>query len=182
MTLRLMLLRHAKSDRPDGVADERRPLGARGRRDSPRMGRHIVRKGLLPDLALVSTAYRAQETWQAVSSAFDRRVPVRNEPRLYEATSRGLFELVKETKPEIASLLLVGHNPGLHEFALALIGAGDRQDLARLRDGLPTAGLVIIDLEVGTWSALATGLGILKGFETPGRIAGCRPVEGNRGV
>jgi phosphohistidine phosphatase len=170
MTLRVMLLRHAKSDRPDGVADERRPLAARGRRDSPWMGRQIMRKGLLPDLALVSTACRAQETWQAVSSAFDRRVPARNEPRLYEATSRGLFELVKETGPEIASLLLVGHNPGLHEFALALIGSGDRQDLARLRDGLPTAGLVIIDLAVDTWSALATGRGILQGFETPGRI------------
>jgi len=167
MTRRLMLFRHAKSDHPVGVDDERRPLAERGRRDSARMGRHIARKGLLPDLALVSTARRADETWQAASSAFGRRVPVRNEARLYNASPRGLLELSKETEPEVGSLLLVGHNPGLHEFALALVGSGDAEDRARLRKGLPTAGLVIIDFEVGDWSALARGLGILKGFETP---------------
>jgi len=170
MTLRLMLLRHAKSDHPAGVADEGRPLAERGRRDSTRMGQHIVRKGLLPDLALVSTARRADETWRAASCAFDQHAPARNEPRLYEASSRELLELVNETKPEIGSLLLVGHNPGLHEFALALVGNGDPDDRARLRNGLPTTGLVIIDFDVDTWSALAKGLGTLRGFETPDQL------------
>ncbi|WP_204322083.1 histidine phosphatase family protein, partial [Streptococcus pneumoniae] len=60
---RLILLRHAKSDWPEGVADHERPLNGRGRRAAPLMGEAMVERGYVPERALVSSAKRTQETW-----------------------------------------------------------------------------------------------------------------------
>src|ERR1700710_274986 len=71
---RLILLRHAKSDRPAGVADRERPLNDRGRRAAAAVGAHLAREGFRPDLDLVSAAARTRETWAAV------RAPPRPSP------------------------------------------------------------------------------------------------------
>ncbi|WP_269497947.1 SixA phosphatase family protein [Castellaniella sp. S9] len=168
---RLMLLRHAKSDWPDGVDDHDRPLLAgRGRQAGALMGTYMAKEGLVPDLALVSTARRAQETWALAGLAFVPPVARRDEPRIYEAAVGSLFEVVREADAQVRTLLLVGHNPGLHGLALTLVGAGGAEDLALLRAKYPTAGLAVIDFGVGGWDRLRPATGTLERFVTPRSI------------
>jgi len=165
--LRLMLLRHAKADRPEGVADRDRPLAGRGRKDSRELGALMVREGLLPDLALVSLARRTAETWDLVASAFARPIPLRSEPRLYDATPTAMLEVLKEVDRDVRNVVVVGHNPGLHLLARHLIGKGDPAMRARLGEGLPTAGLLVIDFDIGDWNEVDFGRGALIRFDAP---------------
>src|SRR3712207_3973487 len=111
---RLMLLRHAKAAPPDGMADIDRPLAERGRQALPHVAAHLADEQLFPDLALVSTARRARETWDAVAPRLGD-VPVRFEPRIYEAPPERLLAVVRNVEPEVRTLLMVGHNPGVED-------------------------------------------------------------------
>lgn len=164
--LRLLLLRHAKSARPDGVADIDRPLATRGREASPRMGAYLAAEGLAPDLALVSSARRTRETWELAGPPLGA-VPMRVEPRIYEAPSGRLLTVVQEVEAPVRTLLLVGHNPGFEDLARQLAGRGDRDALARLGQKYPTAALAVIDFPVENWVEVASGSGRLERFVTP---------------
>src|SRR5882757_3835735 len=106
--LRLMLLRHAKSDwsRP-GMPDRDRPLNARGREAAPRMAAHISSRDLVPQRALVSVAVRTQETWKLITPFFPRKPETIFERRLYEATPHVILSVIKETPDSISSLLVL---------------------------------------------------------------------------
>ena len=163
---RLLLLRHAKSAWPDGTADVDRPLAERGRNAAPRMGAYIADEGLAPDLALVSPARRARETWDLASPRLGD-VPTRLEPRLYEATPVRLLTVIGEVEASVRTLLLVGHNPSFEDLARQLAGDGHRDGLARMARKYPTAGLAVIDLPVETWAEAASSTGRLERFATP---------------
>ncbi len=107
---RLLLLRHADSDRPAGVGDHERPLSPQGRADSALIGRQIAQLDLLPELAIVSTAQRAQETWGLVQPHLAVSVVQRDEPRVYNASTQTLLAVIGETEPNVDSLVMVGHN------------------------------------------------------------------------
>src|SRR3954465_2963655 len=139
--LRLMLFRHAKSAYPAGVEDHERPLAERGRKAAPAIGRYMADQELVPDLAVVSTARRAQETWALAAQALGTEVPRRDERRIYEAGPAAILDVTRQTPSRVGTLLLVGHNPGFQELALALIGEGDEDTLARLGSKFSTAGL-----------------------------------------
>jgi phosphohistidine phosphatase len=174
---RLMLLRHAKSDWPEGTDDHQRPLAKRGRETSPLIGIYMAQKGLMPDLAIVSTARRAKETWKRARPAFKHDIVQRNEPRIYNASAKAILDVINETAPDVKVLLLVGHNPGLQDLALKLIGKGSQSDLSRLHRKYPTAGLVVIDFDVKRWRDVSDGLGRLEWFETPKSIGGLKDVR-----
>jgi phosphohistidine phosphatase len=167
-----MLLRHAKSDRPAGVEDHERPLARRGRRDSANMGRYMAAEGLVPDLAIVSTARRTQETWELARPAFEAEITRQDERRIYDASPSSILDVTHEVDSRIHKLLLVGHNPGLYDLVLKLIGTARESDLARLQQKLPTAGLVVIDFDIDLWSQASRGRGHLERFETPRSLAG----------
>ncbi len=164
-----MLLRHAKSDWPDGVSDIDRPLAPRGREAAPRMGAYMAAEGLLPDRVLVSPARRARETFSLVAPSLGG-APSREEPRIYEAPASRLLQVAREGEAEARALLLVGHNPGFEDLARRLVGHGDRYAFARLSAKYPTAGLAVIDFAVEAWSELAPGGGRLDRFVTPGTL------------
>lgn len=164
---RLMLLRHAKSDRPAGIDDHDRPLASRGRADSTCIGRYLAEQWLRPDLAIVSTARRSQETWELARPAFAHSIVQHNERRLYQGSASAILELIRQTRSDVGLLLLVGHNPGLHDLALGLIGSAGQSALKRLRRKFPTAGLIVINFDIETWEHAATGGGLLEQFETP---------------
>jgi len=171
MMRRLMLLRHAKSDRPDNVDDHARPLAERGRQACPLMGVYIAEQGLVPDLAIVSTARRAMETWELVRAAFPKDIMQIDEARIYDASAKMILDVINEAAPDIKALLLVGHNPGFHELALKLIGTGSQPDMSRLRRKYPTAALVVIDFGASKWNDLSEGTGQLERFVTPKSIS-----------
>ncbi len=131
------------------------------------MGRHICEEDLVPDMAIVSTARRAQETWHLVRSASDIDIACRSDHRVYDATLETLLEVIREAAAEKRSLLVVGHNPGLQNLALGLIGTADPVVLASLLHKLPTAGLVVIEFEFQHWRDLSLSSGELKHFATP---------------
>jgi phosphohistidine phosphatase len=165
---RLMLLRHAKSAWPEGVEDHERPLAERGKKAAPVMGWYMAAMGLVPDLAVVSTARRAQETWELAGAEFAGEIKRRDERRIYEASARTILGVIRKTPPQVETLLLVGHNPGFHELALMLAHDGDRYAMARLRKKYPTGALAVIDFDSRRhWKPIMPGDGRLIWFVTP---------------
>lgn len=165
-----MFLRHAKSNWPEGVADRERPLATRGREAAPVMGRYLADELLLPDLVLVSPARRTQETWELVAPMLPERPPVRHEPRIYEAEASRLLQVVQEIEGPVATVLLIGHNPGFEELAALLTGHGDRYASARMAQKYPTCGLAVLDFAVEDWRDVAARGGRLDRFVTPASL------------
>lgn len=165
--LELLLLRHAKSrwDRA-GEEDHERDLAPRGLEAAPRMGRLLQEQDLIPELALCSTATRARRSWALAAAAIGQEIRTRYMRELYLAPPDELLGVIRQQEGP-RRLLLVGHNPGLHELAQLLARRGDPVQLHRLRQKLPTAALVRLDLEAGTWSEVAPGSGTLAGFWRP---------------
>jgi phosphohistidine phosphatase len=164
---RLMLLRHAKSAWPDGVEDHDRPLAGRGKEEAPVMGRYMAAHGLVPDLAIVSTARRAQETWALASAAFPREIKRRDEGRIYEASASAILGVVRKTPSRVKTLLLVGHNPGFEELAQMLATEGKPDAIALLGKKYPTGALVVIAFDAARWNDVSAGEGKLERFVTP---------------
>jgi phosphohistidine phosphatase len=174
---RLMLLRHAKSARPPGVADIDRPLAPRGRDAAARMGAYLRDEALVPDVALVSSSRRTRETWDLVAPALDG-VEARFEPRIYEAPEARLLAVLREVEPEVRTLLMIGHNPGFEDLAARLVGGGDRSASERLSEKFPTAALAVIDFEADSWAEVAAGAGRLERFVTPKSLGTGEDEEG----
>lgn len=164
---RLVVLRHAKSARPEGVADHERPLAARGRRDAPAAGRALAEADTLPDLALCSTALRARRTWELAAAQWGTPPPVRYDPRLYEGDAPRLLEVVREVPPHVETLLLVGHKPGLEDLVRDLAGDGLDDTLDRLRVKFPTSAIAVLSWHGTGWPALTPGAALLTALLVP---------------
>lgn len=169
---RLILLRHAKSDWPDGVADQERPLASRGRSAAPRMGAYIAQQGLVADRVLISPARRTRETWELVSGQMPPVPTAASEPRIYDASCSRLLALVREQPRQIHTLMLIGHNPGMEDLAKTLIASGATPDLERLSEKFPTGALAVIDLPVDDWGATNPASGRLDRFIIPRDMPG----------
>ena len=167
---RLMLLRHAKSNWPEGVADRERPLATRGREAAPVMGRYLSDELLLPDLVLISPARRTLETWELVAAMLTEKPGTHVEPRIYEARTERLVHVVQEVEPQVKTLLMIGHNPGFEELAALLAGHGDRYAAARMSQKYPTCGLAVLDFAIEDWRDLAARGGRLDRFVTPASL------------
>ena len=164
---RLILLRHAKSDWPAGIADHERPLGKRGRKDGPRIGEAMATRGLVPAQAIVSTALRTRQTWDLVKPALGD-VPERFEAKIYEADPATILKVIRATPPSVPSLLVVGHNPGLELVAAHL--AASCEDRAVLTTKFPTGAFAVIDFNTKAWSDVAQGQGTLALFMIPAEL------------
>ena len=170
--MRLMLLRHAKSEKAEpGLRDHERRLNDRGKRDAETIGAYLARHGLLPDLVAVSTSQRTRQTWEHVAAMLSASPPASFEERLYNAGTEAILAVVKETKPAVRTLMVIGHNPGLHEGARLLIASGDVEARERLNEGLPTTGLAVIDFAGKDWRKLHPHGGRLERFVTPRSLA-----------
>ena len=173
---RLMLLRHAKTehDAPSGHDQDRR-LDERGRLDAAAIGTWIARHPPLPDTVLVSTAVRAKQTWEIARDAIKDAVREQlQQPQvelldeLYGAEPAQLLRIIRmAAATDPARLMLIGHNPGMHELALMLAGSGDAAAKKSLEDNLPTAGLAILDFATEDWNEVAFRRGKLVRFTNP---------------
>ena len=165
---RLLIFRHAKAIRSKpGMEDRTRALIERGRRDAARIGNYMAAEALVPDTVLVSPAVRTQETWKHAAPALRSGIEVVTEERLYDATVDTIVGLLTNTPVGVQSLLVIGHNPGLHDLALALITFGNVEARKQLKRKLPTSGLVIIDFAFDDWSKLTDRSGRLDRFISP---------------
>lgn len=163
---RLILLRHAKSDRPAGVADRERPLNPRGRRAAPAVGAHLAKAGFRPDLALVSPAQRTRETWEAVAAGLGDP-ETRWQPEIYEAPAERILAVIRTAPDQAGTVIVVGHNPGLGDLASDLVGEGPREAHSRLALEFPTAAYAVIDFDAARWAEVAPKRGRLERFVRP---------------
>ncbi|MEU3316448.1 SixA phosphatase family protein [Streptomyces sp. NPDC048387] len=163
---RIALLRHAKADWPQ-TADHDRPLADRGRREAPAAGLKLAETGITFDLALCSTAVRTRETWKLAVHELPHRPRTAYEERIYDASPGELIALLNETPDEVADLLVIGHNPGMHALADILCGRAEGDTRARMdRTGFPTAALAVVSF-TGSWKTLEPGVGTLLDYWTP---------------
>jgi phosphohistidine phosphatase len=165
---RLVVLRHAKSDWPAGVADEDRPLGRRGTRDAGAAGRWLVANDAQPDLVWCSPARRTRETWDALSAELGPGTgpEVRFDSRVYEAGLDDLLDVVRDTPSAYDRVLLIGHNPGVQQLVLALAERGSDDARALAAAKYPTSALAVLDLSA-TWVDVGPGSGLLSSFAVP---------------
>lgn len=159
----IYLLRHAKSrwDEP-ATTDHDRSLAPRGERDAPAMGAHAAAQGWLPDLVLCSTARRAVMTAEAFLEAAGAKPEVRHDRSIYMASAAHLLALLHQQRA--ASVMLVGHDPGIHDLALLLTGATSSRPL---REKFSTAALAVIEFEGSTLAEIEPGTGLLTAFVRP---------------
>jgi phosphohistidine phosphatase len=169
---RLMLLRHAKTETnaPSGRDQDRR-LDERGHKDAAEIGGWIGHHPPFPDSVLVSPAVRAHQTWDIAWEAMKGLAPkphVELVPDLYGAEPTQLLRTIRlASVSDPKRLMLVGHNPGMHELALALAGSGDAASRKALGDNLPTSGLVVLDFAIDDWNDVAFRRGRLVLFVSP---------------
>jgi phosphohistidine phosphatase len=154
---RLVVVRHAKSARPDDVADARRPLTERGRRDAPEIGRWLRTHVGRLDAAVCSPALRARTTLDLVVGALEAPPAIRVDDRIYDATPHDLLAVVHDLPVPAATVALVGHNPGLEALA-ALLGGEPRP--------MRTSSVAVLSW-TGAWTDAANGAAVLEAHATP---------------
>lgn len=161
----LVIVRHAKSAWPPGVADHRRPLNDRGRRDAPAAGRWLAETltgGV--DLVLHSPALRATDTAALLAAELAPAPEVRVERRLYpdgpgtvEDGPRTVLDIARDLPTDLRTVVLVGHNPEL-EFAVGLLSGADVT--------MRTSTVAVLTVP-GAWADLAPGAATLTATATP---------------
>jgi phosphohistidine phosphatase len=173
----LLLLRHAKSSWDDAsLPDRERSLNKRGRRAADAMREAIRGLGLAPDVILVSPARRTRETLEALEP-WDDTPLVEPVDALYLATAAQLFGVVRDQSETIRSIMLIGHNPGMHEFGVSLAGRTSLSDATnRLLAGFPTGALAEFAI-ASPWRQLSAGGGQLVRFLTPRDLRDGEAVE-----
>ena len=133
---RLILMRHGEAERPHpGLEDFDRALDDEGRAEARRMGRALAEAGFAPELALVSAARRTLETWAGAAAAFPDDVAVDQRRRLYAASAVTLSAAVTEAAGRAEAIMLVGHNPGIHQYAAHLAQQAGASRIERFPTG-----------------------------------------------
>jgi phosphohistidine phosphatase len=161
----LTLLRHAKSGWDDpSLSDFERPLNACGRNAARAMGREMRALGLGYDRIVASPAARVTETIDGLAESYGPLAPV-YEQAVYLASLDALLDIVRATDDAHATLLIVGHNPGMERLALLLSRGGPLHDEVALK--YPTGSLAEIALPVEHWLEVAESRGTLARFLRP---------------
>lgn len=171
MGLRLLLLRHAKSSH--GHADQidfGRPLAGRGRRDASEMAARMRGQGLIPQRIICSSALRTKQTLlrtlPELLPAMPRNAEILFRQVLYEGGSKDYLGAIRTLGDDASPLMLLGHNPSIHECAMALTGKTN----SALEEGFPTSALAVIDFDIAGWSALTPRTGRFVDLLTPGTV------------
>lgn len=168
MPKKLYLLRHAKSDWSNlALSDHGRPLNDRGRQASDLIGSRLAQMAFSPDIVLCSTAQRTVETLERLMSAGRFNWHTQKKRDLYHASANRLLKVIHQVDSAQNRLLLVGHNPGIQDLAVALTGDGDADQTYRLGRKLPTGSFVSLEFDVDCFSQISVGTGRLRAFMRP---------------
>jgi phosphohistidine phosphatase len=162
----LILLRHAKAANPiDGQKDFDRPLTDRGHADATRVGKTLAELNV--DMAIVSSARRTRETWSDVQTQIDGQVSVMLERALYLCSPAHMIARIQKISVLVQNVIIIGHNPCMHEVALWLAGKSNHPAAREMRIKFPTAAAAIFSFETSEWNTLAPAGATLTRFVTP---------------
>ncbi|MDH3305001.1 MAG: histidine phosphatase family protein [Gammaproteobacteria bacterium] len=142
----LTLVRHAKSSWKDTrLSDRERPLNKRGKRDAPVMGKRMIEHGIRPSLIISSPARRAWSTAKIIAAQISYPIEfLQRENGLYLASRDEILDIIVAQDNRFNNLMIVGHNPGLTDFANFLSPG--------LTNNLPTAGVVSVQIDQDDWN------------------------------
>lgn len=161
---RLILTRHAKSSWDDPrMADHDRPLNGRGTRAAHELGDWLASRGYEPEEVLCSTALRTRQTWEATAAAvLEVRPVVRFIDKLYNASPDLMLATLKTATAH--SVMMIGHNPGIAEFARTLPA---RVPMNPDFNRYPTTATLVVDFQIDDWRDLRAGEGSVLDFFLP---------------
>ena len=167
MAHQLFILRHAKSSWDDpGLDDHERPLAPRGRRAVKLIAEHMRSSGIQPVQVLCSPSRRTLETLEGISPGGEALI----ESGLYAASGAEILDRLRQVPEEIASVMVIGHNPALQMLVLRLAGGNgwvqDGSDLAEVQRKFPTGALATLSFDCA-WSDLGPGLAHLTAYIHP---------------
>lgn len=155
MKRRIYLVRHGKSSwAAPGREDRERDLNGRGRAAADAMAAWCAANGVSPDLVLCSGARRARETLARLLPHLKSAARIEVEEGLYLAEAPELLARLRRLDDAVKAVMVVGHNPGLHDLARLLAGGGDPGALARLNAKFPTAALAEFSADLRRWRDL----------------------------
>ncbi|MEZ5839015.1 MAG: histidine phosphatase family protein [Hyphomicrobiales bacterium] len=166
--LRLMLMRHAKSSWGDpDTEDFDRPLNARGREAAPLVGAWIEKHGLAPAHIICSAARRTRETLAFLLPTLPGTTSIAISPALYTFEMTDLADILSGLRESPSPLMLIGHNPAIHDLALTLADNDGSPIYSVLHHKFPTAALAVIDFDGSDWRAVKPQTGRLVEFIRP---------------
>jgi len=158
----LYVLRHAKSSWDDpSLDDHERPLAGRGRRAVNLVAEHLRSNGISPTAVLCSSSRRTIETLKGVLPGHEALI----EPELYGASPGEVIERLHRVPEHVASLMLIGHNPAMHELVVG-ITRGDSDDIEAVARKFPTGALATLTFEC-RWADLAPRSAELVAYVRP---------------
>ncbi len=164
MSLRLILMRHAKSSWGDPTQDDhQRPLNGRGRRSAEAIGNWLRAENIMPDQMLVSSAARTKETSERLDMEAEKTVL----DALYLASPGIMLEILKRASGQC--VLMLGHNPGTAWLARDLVAKPPQHP--RFAD-YPTCATLVVDFDIAQWDDLKPGTGTVVDFVTPRELDG----------
>lgn len=163
---RLILTRHAKSAWDDPtMADHDRPLNERGQAAAADLGQWLASRGYVPGKVLCSDAIRTRETWDAIAPALPGTPILELKPALYHAGPDVMLAVLKNAAAD--TVMMIGHNPGIAEFAGRLVAA---PPLNPEFHRYPTGATTVIDFAAQSWADIAYAGGICVDFIIPREI------------
>ena len=169
--LTLTLFRHAKSSWDHAnLTDFDRPLNERGERDAPVMGHYLTEHQLIPDLILCSAASRARATLDLAWADWPVKPHAEYSEALYLATPDTMLGILHNVEGHPAHVMMIGHNPGMHSFAMSLARTGEADARYALSSKYPTAAIASITFDVEDWPDVKAGKGTLKLFISPKQV------------
>jgi phosphohistidine phosphatase len=159
----LVVMRHAKAEQ-FAASDHARELTARGRVDAADAGAWLAEHDVVPDLALVSGAMRARQTWEAVSASADWSLDAEYDEALYAAGPESTLDIIRLSRPTARSLIFIGHNPTAAYLAQLLDDStGDEDAIRGMAEGYPTSAVAVFEYD-GEWADLDHDAARVVGF------------------
>ena len=166
----LTILRQGKAETGSAHQEDRtRELTLRGMQAAEIMGKYLLQRGKLPEQILCSPAKRTRETLEYLQSVLPKSLPVEFVDKLYLASAKEMLDILAGVDEKKSHVLLIGHNPGLHELCLKLAKSGDRKLLDILAIKFPTCAMATITFDTH-WDELSHGT--LADFTTPKMLGG----------
>lgn len=167
----LYLLRHAKAvPQNGGMSDADRPLERRGRQGALAIAKWLKQQKIVPQLVLCSPATRTRQTWELIADAFPKPPRTDFDAGLYLAGPDRLLAYVRAVPDSVERVMVIGHNPGLHELAQMLSDTNIGPLADRLADNLATAGFVRYEVAI-EWAGLRRRGARLVALVTPKDLA-----------
>jgi phosphohistidine phosphatase len=162
-----LLLRHANAAGSGPSGDHSRPLNNTGRNAAAAIGGYLAGHGTPPAAVLCSSADRAVETWRIVAAQLRAPPEARVERSLYGGDASEVLAQISEIASGARVLLVIGHNPTLHQLAFSLSQQDDGEALNRLARDFPPGALAEIEFDADEWAEIAPGSGSLVSLVTP---------------